>query len=239
MTVHLARPTGTATIAGEDAGAATLDLLSSIAHELRAPLSSLTASVEMLPLAGDRDRERFTRIIQRQAMRLTGIVEGLLDAYRAGRGELTIVPELLPARDFLEALCEEQAALFPAHRFQIDSNGGEMASDPRLLAIVVGNLLSNAAKYSPAGSTVVARFCADDAGRRIEVEDEGGGVPAELRDRIFERGERGASAIPGHGLGLHIASQLCEAMGAELTLGDALSGRGCRFTVRLSAPKGA
>src|SRR5882724_67376 len=66
----------------------TLEVLSSIAHELRTPLSALTASAEMLEVADHADAQRFAAIIQRQANRLNAIVDGLLEAYRASNGEL-------------------------------------------------------------------------------------------------------------------------------------------------------
>jgi signal transduction histidine kinase len=232
----MARPNRAAGLVGKAEGAPALDLLSSIAHELRAPLSSLTASAEMLPLAGDGERERFANIIQRQALRLSGIVEGLLDAYRAARGELKLVPEVVHARPFLRTLCEEQATLYPTHRFRaMAERRDELAADARLLAIVVGNLLSNAAKYSPAGSVVTARYRSDHDGRRIEVIDQGHGVAKQYRERIFERGVRATTSVPGDGLGLFISSQLCQAMGAELSLAHTSTGGGSCFVVHLGA----
>jgi K+-sensing histidine kinase KdpD len=226
-----ARPVG----ARSASAGLTLEVLSSIAHELRTPLSALTASAEMLDLAEGDDARRFTAIIQRQALRLSTIVDGLLEAYRASHGELRHVRRLVDMKELLDGLSVEYQVLYPQHRFLVEAKPGlQMAVDDRMLSMIVGNLVSNAAKYSPAGSAV--RIMADSAGGRmcVRVYDEGPGVPDFLRWRVFRAGDRGLlTDDAGCGLGLFIARQLCDAIGADIALDDADGAGGGCFVVTL------
>jgi signal transduction histidine kinase len=217
------------------AEAETLGMLASVAHELRTPLSALAASAEMLEVADDpEDRRRFAAIIQRQSRRLNGIVEGLLWAYRINSGDAAAVDEVVDVRRLLRQVADDHRPLFPQHVFSV-----EVVGEPRVLtragalAIVVGNLLSNAAKYSPPGSTV--RVVARERGRRVEVRvrDQGPGVPPALRERVFEAGERCGQRGPGFGLGLFIARRICAAIGAEIRAEEPGDGKGACFVVTL------
>lgn len=212
-----------------------LHLLSSFAHELRTPLSALAASAEMIETAHDpADRQRFAAVIQRQTRRLSGIVDALLAAYSASRGGLAPEPARFDATELLDELCEEQRLLAPGHLFRV---GGErpvlLRSDRRVLGIVLGNLLSNAARYSPRGSTVHVSVARTGAAAVFQVSDEGPGVAEEMRARIFRPGE-GAPGGEGFGLGLFIARRLCDAIGAEISVSDTAGGGAC-FIVTLGA----
>ncbi len=227
------RDTEPAAPSHDSAPAATLELLSSIAHELRTPLAALTASSEMLGDAEGEDQARFTAIIQRQAQRLNVIVEGLLAAYGASRGTFRRVRDIIDMADLIGELRDEQASLFPKHRFVIDVEPGRRVSaDRRLLGMVIVNLLSNACKYSPPETTVGIECKSQHGAMRIAVRDEGPGVPEYLRKRIFSAGERGTMTDEsGCGLGLFIAQSLCDAIGAELTLDDSDGTPGACFVV--------
>lgn len=208
-------------------------LLSSIAHELRTPLSALSASAEMLQVAAPGEQPQFAAIIQRQAHRLTGIVDGLLEVFRASNGALQRVSEAVDAGPFLEELCLEQRVAFPQHEFVVEEAPAlkTLIPDRVVVGMIVSNLLSNAAKYSPAGSRVRLVWARREGGTAIRICDEGSGVPAELRGRMFGPGERGAAdETTGHGLGLFIAKRLCDAIGARIFVGETHQGGGC-FTV--------
>lgn len=217
-------------------GDMSLELLSSIAHELRAPLSSLMASAEMLQTAEPDDQERFGAIIQRQAQRLANIVEGLLEAYRAPRAGRSRVREIIDVEDLLTEVCGEQEVLFPRHRFTVDApSGRRVSADRKALTMVLGNLVSNAAKYSPAETTVRITCDRSNARTTFRVYDEGPGVPAALRRRIFRPGDRGMlGGDAGCGLGLFIAQHLCEAIGADIAIEETPTGRGSCFAVTLA-----
>jgi two-component system sensor histidine kinase KdpD len=213
-----------------------LDLLSSIAHEIRTPISALAASAEMLEGADDGERARFTAIIKRQALRLNSIVEGLLESHRASSAGIS--PALGPLD--LESLCREllerEGDLYPGHRFAYRGAAERpVVSDARLLGIVLSNLLSNAAKYSPAGTRVTLSCEQSGNTTVIRVSDEGPGIPESLRPRLFDAGARGSDDGRGNGLGLYVARRLCDAMGAALVVEDHHACTGTTFAVVLPA----
>jgi two-component system sensor histidine kinase KdpD len=219
----------------------TLELLSSIAHEFRAPLSALNASAEMLQLDGAGDRAQFAAIIQRQALRLNLIVDGLLESYRAQHGGLRNVHEIVDVRDLFDELRGDAEALFPRHHFLTSSDTERcVTANRRALLMILGNLLSNAAKYSPAGSTVRLVCERTGAGAMFSVYDQGPGVPHALRRRIFEPGARAAiGGEPGCGLGLFIARRLAQAIGATIDIHDSDDGVGACFAVSVPGAGGA
>lgn len=214
----------------------TLALMSSIAHELRTPLAALSASAEMLEATDDADdHRRFTAIIRRQALRLNDIIEGMLEAYGATAAGPRAAIDVCGLAQRLEVTCAEQRVVYPYHVFATEIEpGGTAEVDQRMLAIVVTNLLSNAAKYSPPGSTV-RLICRREGGDiRIRVEDQGSGVPGYMRRDIFRAGDRGGQCgEPGFGLGLFVAHRLCQALGASIEVEDSSRGEGACFVVTL------
>jgi two-component system sensor histidine kinase KdpD len=219
--------------ASSASGEYTLDMLSSIAHELRTPLAALAASAEILPTAEEEEREKLANIISRQAKRLSGIVDGLLDAYRYSNGKAIESRELANLAELLDDLAAEHAVVFPRHRFVVESDGQTFAAvDRRALGMIISNLLTNAARYAPEHSTIEIT-CRQERGRtEIRVADEGPGVPSHLHLRPYRPGVRGESRpAPGCGLGLFIAEQLCAAIGAELKLERRPAGGACFVVV--------
>jgi signal transduction histidine kinase len=215
----------------------TLEFLSSIAHELRTPLAALAASAEILPETDEAERARLSNIIGRQARRLSGIVDGLLDIYRLSNGKTIEARELVNMAELLDDLATEHALLFPRHRFVVESDPQvSIAVDRRILGMIISNLLTNAARYAPQQSTIEVS-CRRGPGRvEIRVADEGPGVPTHLHRRPFRPGVRGAlrpapRPAPGCGLGLFIAERLCAAMGAELKLEERAGGGACFVVV--------
>ena len=222
--------------ASASASDATLALISSIAHELRTPLAALSASAEMLDTADDEDdRRHFSAIIQRQTRRLNDIIESMLQAYGATSARPVDPGAARGLARLLEEARAEQQSAYPGHRFIAEIEPGRTTSaDERMLAIVVTNLLSNAAKYSPVNSTVrlVCRREGEDV--CIRVEDQGSGVPEYMRQDIFRAGERaGRCEQPGLGLGLFVVHRLCAVLGARIMVEDTTEGEGACFVVTL------
>ncbi|MCC6222922.1 MAG: HAMP domain-containing histidine kinase [Thermoleophilia bacterium] len=214
-------------------------LVSTVAHELQAPLAAIRGAIGALrdPAAGlgGEARERLFRVIADGADQLQGLVDDLLVAGRLGAGRLPL--EIGPcdaaviARDVVEAA---GAHLRPGVRLSLDAPAPlpAVAADPERLRQVLANLVSNATKHAAAGVRVSLAGAGDRV--RVSVADDGPGVPAEARERIFEPFERLPGAPPGTGLGLHLARGLAAAMGATLTLDDA-PGPGAAFTLDLPA----
>ncbi|HEY3922563.1 MAG TPA: GAF domain-containing protein [Gaiellaceae bacterium] len=216
------------------------DFVSTVSHELRTPLTSIYGFAETLLRRdigfSDEERETFLRYIASESERLTGIVDALLNVARLDSGTLEV--DLVPTDlgELLNEAVSESAvpAITNGHRFVVDLGDGvpEVRADPDKLRQVVGQLVENAVKYSPAGAVVrvEARSGADAV--EITVADEGGGIPETQVDRIFDKFYRGSDTQPGTGLGLFIAQGLVSAMGGRIQVRSG-EGGGSRFSFAL------
>jgi signal transduction histidine kinase len=213
-------------------------------HELRTPLTSLDGMLELLaedlaaePLDLDDARERVASA-QQQSRRLGGLASDLLDLSR-----LDAALELRSEPVELGETARAVAAEFDARASErgvalaLDEVGGQSwaQADPGSVARIVRILLDNALRFAPRDSMVEIRIGGSNGDRAVEVSDEGPGVPAEDRELIFERFQRGStrSDEAGFGLGLAIGSELAARMGGALELTGETPGA----TFRLSLPE--
>lgn len=220
--------------------------VSSVSHELRAPLTSIYGFAETLLRRGElfdeTHRRTFLSYIASESERLTGIVDALLDVAELDAGDLEVdLAETDVARVVREVvesarLGESGSASGDGHQFVIDLPDDQLRAevDRDKLRRVLGNLIDNAIKFSPAGGKVTV------AGRRksgiveLRVEDEGFGVRPEEREHIFRKFYRGYSSTlsGGTGLGLFITRGLINAMGGRIWV-DSEEGRGSSFVLEL------
>lgn len=218
------------------------DFLAVVSHELRTPLTSLTGFGEVLEGRAEAlDRTmiaEFGRRIQRASRRLTRLIEDLLDMSRIERGVLKV--EIAPvdieqvARDAaLDADDEDHPILL-----EVEPGLPRALADAHRLAQVLGNLLSNARKFSPAGSPITLRLRVDGLWVALTVEDRGRGIPFDGLKRVFEPFFQAEPATTrgtgGLGVGLYLVKQLCDRMGAEVSVASEV-GKGSTFTVRVAA----
>jgi len=215
------------------------DFLSNVSHELRTPLAAIRALVETIEsgaTAPGEETDAFLARIRQQVDRLTLLVNELLDLSRIESGALELTPEPVE----LEQLFAEAVSLM-RHRLDAEGvtavfEGGPMAveGDRAALLRVVSNLVDNAIKFSPRGSTIHAS--ARDEGDLVafEVRDEGPGIAESDLPRVFERFYKGdaSRAGSGVGLGLAIVKHLVRAHGGTATASSP-PGMGAIFTVRL------
>ncbi len=198
------------------------DFVANVSHELRTPVSIIRANAETLLDGAIEDPVRgrgFVEAVLRNSERLTRLISDLLDLSRieAGRYKLELRPvEILEAVGHAVEAVEAKAA---ARRLELDVDVPEaldVRADPKALDQVLINLLDNAVKYTPEGGSVRVRAEPRGAELFISVEDDGPGIPAEHRARIFERFYRvdpGRSRdMGGTGLGLAIVKHLVESM---------------------------
>jgi two-component system, NtrC family, sensor histidine kinase KinB len=218
------------------------DFVSTVSHELRAPLTSIYGFAETLlrrdVLFVEEERQTFLGYIASEAQRLTSIVDTLLSVARLDAGDLHV--ELAPTdvRSVVtEVVTSAEQATANGHRFVVDVPEEPLAAsaDREKLRQVLANLVDNAVKFSPEGATVTVE--ARRAGTAVEVRvvDEGIGVPADERERIFRkfhRAEGSRRGRPGTGLGLFIARGLVGAMGGRIWV-DSAEGRGSSFAFEL------
>ncbi len=218
------------------------DLVQTVAHELRTPLTSLGIALHLAldervsgPVAGR--LLEFLVTAREDVHRLRALVDDLLDLSRIQEGRMTlrlepVSPALLLA-DAAEALrsAAEQAGV--ELRVDVPPEVGPASVDRARLHVAVTNLVANAVRHSLRGGRVDLRASASGGGLRIEVDDQGPGVPLAERDRIFGAFARGTeSEGPGAGLGLYIAREVLRAHGGRIGVTDAPGG-GARFWIEL------
>ncbi len=215
------------------------EFLSAASHELRTPITTLSLQTDgLLGVAGPMDerlRRRLTAI-QRQVVRLTQLVDQLLDVSRLIEGRLKLQPE----RVDLGAVVLESVELLRDSANQVGSpvsvhsGSGIVGNWDRVrVGQVVTNLLSNAIKFGR-GRPIEIALDADDQSARLAVTDEGEGIPPQEQTRIFDRFERATSVRqhPGLGLGLWICKQIVEACRGTIAV-RSQPGRGTTFSVEL------
>jgi signal transduction histidine kinase len=212
------------------------EFLSQVSHELRSPLALLIGYGELLkerPPAEDEVRWMGERI-HRSGEHLARLVDDLLEAGRLESGRFSLDRRRLDPVGEAATAVENAAASHPTHRFVLRGGEGAPAvlADATRLQQVLSNLLSNAARYAPAGTQVTVALEPDVGAMVIAVEDEGPGVPPDERARVFEKFYRTAEAKQqvkkGLGLGLAICRDLVVAHGGRIWVEDAPGG-GARF----------
>lgn len=208
-------------------------------HELRTPLSAIR-SVGEVGLQRGRTSEEYRDIIGsmlEESNRLTHLVDGLLLLSRAESGKVDL------SREHIDALASAQDAVNlvavlaeeKKQHLEVDGQPGiALCVDRTLLSHALLNVIDNAIKFSPEGSTITARVYRESARVLIDVSDSGPGIPAAEQERVFERFYRLPQGTGGGtGLGLAIARWAVEANDGTLTV---LSGKGSGSTFRISLP---
>lgn len=203
------------------------EFISTVSHELRTPLTSIRGALGLVAggAAGalpDGAREMIS-IAHRNSERLVRIINDILDIDKIDAGNLTLYPATVDARALLGQALESNAPYGEKHsvRFRLEEVPAEQIEvDPDRLMQVMANLLSNAAKFSPAGAEVVVDAQVLGGSLRVFVRDRGTGIPEAFRSRIFSKFAQAEGAdsrrYEGTGLGLHITRKLIEAMGGTI-----------------------
>jgi two-component system sensor histidine kinase BaeS len=183
------------------------ELVANVSHELRTPLAALCAVLENL-VDGVAEPDPVTlRAALDQAERLGALASDLLDLARVDAGEAELATTEVPVVDLLERAVAEARVSGREVAYVVHVAPPDLiaTADPARLRQLVANLLDNASRHSPAGGVVRVDARATDTGWRLEVSDEGPGVPAADRDRVFERFGTLAEAQGGGGTGLGLA----------------------------------
>jgi two-component system, OmpR family, sensor kinase len=207
-------------------------------HELRTPLTSVLANLELLVDVLDGDRGEAARSALRSSQRMRRLVGDLLLLARAdARRESPHAPT-----DVSRVVVEAAAELGPVadgHELRVDADREAVVEGARdELHRLALNLMENAIRHTPAGTHVHAQVVTEDGQVVLTVEDDGPGVPSDLRERIFERFVRGEGDRGGSfGLGLSIVRAVAESHGGTVALDE--SRPGARFVVRLPWARGA
>jgi two-component system sensor histidine kinase KdpD len=230
-------------------------LLDAVTHDLRTPLTSIKAAVTTLideaddgaqVTLDDEARREFLEVINEEADRLNHFVRNLVELARIEAGAINLRLRWSSVEEIVAMAHARAEPLTRSHRLEVEleSELPLVRVDASLIAEVLYSLIDNAAKYSPAGSRIkISARRADNEMIMIAVEDEGRGIPAGMRERVFDKffrvtGEEAASlgAPKGLGMGLAIARGIVEAHGGRIWVEGGAGGVGAR--VAFTAPVG-
>jgi two-component system, OmpR family, sensor histidine kinase KdpD len=220
-------------------------LIGSVSHELRTPLTSIlgaaTALTQAAAIARQPDLAAVARHLKDDAERLSDI-QNLFDASRITGKGIRPRRELSDPVDIVNAAVERKRDRLSAHRLEFRMAGDLplVNVDPTLLEQALGQILDNAAKYSPAGSTIEVSASEHDDAVVIAVRDQGVGLTDEEQSRMLERyfrGSRHVSAVTGSGLGSWIAHAFISANDGTIEATSAGPDQGTTVSIRLPASR--
>lgn len=230
-------------------------LLDAVTHDLRTPLTSIKASVTTLldeargrtegglPVSLDRESKiEMMEVIDEESDRLARFINGLIELARIEAGELQLRRHWGAVDEIISAALTRAEPITRHHRVEVEIENElpGVRVDERAVSEVVYTLIDNAAKYSPEGGRI--RITARRAGEemiQMAVEDDGPGVPEDLRDRVFDKFFRAtrdgdvAKQPSGTGMGLAIAKGIVEAHGGSIAIESAAQNKGTRVVFTL------
>lgn len=219
------------------------EFLATLAHELRNPLAPIRNGLQIMRMAADKPDTvaRVRDVMERQVNQMVHLVDDLLDVARITRGQIDLKPERIDLKTVIASAVETNTPLIETNRHQLDLDMDSqpllLDADPTRLAQVLGNLLNNAAKYTPAGGRIslTARRDGDEA--VIAVRDSGMGIPPGALGSVFDMftqvGQNMGRAQGGLGIGLSLVRRLVELHGGSASAASDGPGQGSTFTIRL------
>ncbi len=198
--------------------------VSMASHEFRTPLSTIMGSVDLIGryAGGDEKVEKHVQRIRSKVRELTAMLNEFLSLERIEQGVVQVQPaDIDVVHQCIEQIEELRGLAKPGQSIDYDHDGLErmVTTDPQMLDHVITNLVSNAVKYSPAGTPVLLRTRIADGRLMITVTDQGVGIPAEDQQHLFDRFFRGSNVttIQGTGLGLNIVKRYLDLLGGAIT----------------------
>jgi len=219
-----------------------METLQLVSHELRTPLTSIQGLSDVLlkfPVETTEAKDMLTTI-HAEAVRLSETINRYLDIVRLEAGAQGLKKTSINLTELIDDCVNRHKPVADEHGVTIAQEVSPslpmLSADAQLLTQAVNNLLTNAIKYSPAGSQVSVEAESDDKRVVIAVSDQGPGIPAEERERIFEKFYRlerdAASEVVGTGLGLSLVKEIAERHGGLVRVENSPTG-GSKFTIEL------
>lgn len=215
------------------------DFISNVSHELKTPLSTISAYCEILqdPSLSEEERNERISMIIKNVKKLSNLISNILKLNKLENQEIYSEKKSFDlsariASSFLSYvdICEEKGINLNASV----KDDVIIVSDPDLLDIVWNNLIGNAVKFTPSGGRVSVVLEEDDSEVRVYISDTGIGINKEALSHIYERFYQGDTShqTEGNGLGLAIVKRIIEIVGGELSV-DSVEGKGTTFVVKL------
>ncbi len=217
------------------------EFLATLAHELRNPLAPIANGLQILKAVPNGDSaERARDMMERQLKHMVGLVDDLLDISRVTSGKIQLKLKSLDLRTAVEAAVEATRPLIESMRHtlqvQLPNHALAVEGDSIRLAQVIGNLLTNAAKYTPEGGRIQVSVSNEGNECLIRVTDSGVGIAAEMLPKVFEMftqvGKHVDRSQGGLGIGLALVRKLVELHGGTVMAESGGAGEGSTFTVR-------
>lgn len=218
------------------------EFMAMLAHELRNPLSAISAALEVLEAGGGSKEgapERARTIIARQTRNLSRLVDDLLEVARVITGKVTLAGAPLELADAVHRCIVQLEQRTEDRRIEFEIDGGPhwIHGDPVRIEQIVTNVLSNAIKYSRTGDVIRVQVAVADSDTVVSVSDDGLGIAPDLLPQIFEpfvQGERTLDRSQGGlGVGLTLVRRLVEMHNGSVSAFSDGPGHGSRFTIRL------
>src|SRR4051812_39293277 len=213
------------------------EFVADASHELRTPLTSVLANLELLEETLHGEQKEAAASALRSSRRMRRLVADLLLLARADAGRAPAIQRPVDLSAVVAAAASELEPVAGDHEISVSAPPGtEILGVQDELHRLVLNLMENALRHTDPGTAVEASVERSNGHVVLAVEDDGPGIPAELRDKVFERffrahGDRSGSS----GLGLSIVKAVAESHHGAVTLEPPLDGRGARFVVRFPA----
>ncbi|HMM75374.1 MAG TPA: PAS domain S-box protein [Gammaproteobacteria bacterium] len=221
--------------------------LATLAHELRNPLAPIRHGLELLAHKRDEEAATVIAMLKRQVANMVRLIDDLLDLSRITTGKIVLQRRIVTLQDVAAAAAESvQPAMQRAgHRFSADYAEAPLFidGDPVRLEQILVNVLTNAAKYTPPGGTIRLRVACEGDCARVEIADNGVGIPAAMLAEVFDMFTQVARDLEhsqgGLGIGLALVRRLMELHGGSIEVHSEGQGRGTTVTLRLPLAQGA
>jgi len=218
------------------------DFVAMVSHELKTPLTSAKAFVQMLAQKALKNGDDFTEVslrkVDRQIDKMQTLIKGFLDLARMESGKINLDKQHFIMSELVKECVEDNRLFSQKHQISIQACGPvQVYADRDKIGQVINNFLSNAVKYSPNGNQIIVSCFFTDAGLlQVNVTDEGMGINPQDKTRLFDRFYRVESkntkTISGFGIGLYLCAEIIQRHGGEVGVESEI-GQGSTFYFRL------
>jgi PAS domain S-box-containing protein len=219
------------------------EFLAMLAHELRNPLAPIRTAAELLTrtLPDADPSHRIAEVIKRQSAQMTRLIDDLLDISRISQGRIELKRQVIDVASIMTQALEAVGPLLREKNHDVQVTASyqslQVNADPTRLMQCIGNVLTNAAKYTDAGGKIRVQMRADGADAVICVTDNGIGIPPELMPRLFDLFVQGDRTLDrsqgGLGIGLAVVKRLIEMHGGSVCASSRGIGAGTTFEIRI------